>query len=313
MTANYEPNPIAILLAEHERAARQFALFETALAALDGDSPDAIRESLDVATATITFLDTELEWHIRKEEEPLFPRLKAALPAGDRLIDEMVAEHDQARLKRDDLHRLLDELLGGHDDLRQERDRLRAAVSAVTVAAPSRAVIGQLQRAGRSVLQTLRIHFQNEEEIVFPLAADLLSREQLTTAGREMEAIDRRRSDATAPAVAPPVVISNLGGHLADLRASPEFAGAGRTARTLLTDGPVRLVLVALAAGGRLHQHRAPGPVTVHLLEGLVTVSAAGIGHSLQSGDLLMIPAGLLHEVDAAEASALLLTIAMPA
>ncbi len=184
------PDPIAILLAEHETASRRFAALEQALAVLSAGDPAATAEALATVWHTLAFLEHDLEVHIRKEEEPLFPLLKAALPADDRLIDEMVAEHDQARLKRADLRAILEELCGGHDDLRRERDHLRAAL-VVTTDRPTTAAISALRRAARAVLQTLRVHFQNEEELVFPLAPQLLTAEQLAEAGRQMIAIDQ--------------------------------------------------------------------------------------------------------------------------
>lgn len=193
MTLTSPPDPIAILLAEHVQAYALFAAFEAALNGIGGGEPAAGRQALDAAETLLAFLDGGLELHIRKEEEPLFPRLKAALPADDRLIDEMVAEHDQARLKREALRATLDEVLGGHDhgELRREREELRAAAVAAA-RAPAAADLAALRQAGRAVLQTLRVHFQNEEEIVFPLAPDLLTPDELRAAGAEMVALDEQ-------------------------------------------------------------------------------------------------------------------------
>ena len=55
---------------------------------------------------------------------------------------------------------------------------------------------------------------------------------------------------------------------LAALREEPRPAGKGRKQITLLHHGPVRLVLFAFDAGGRLPEHHAPGWVTVHALRG---------------------------------------------
>ena len=130
-------------------------------------------------------METALETHIAKEEVPLFPRLKAALPAGDRLIDEMVAEHDLIRIKRDDVQAVLLEVLSGHDDIRAEREALRSALAALTTE-----VFAHLTAAVESVATKLRVHFANEEELVFPLAPDLLSGGELIAVLEEMTAIE---------------------------------------------------------------------------------------------------------------------------
>ena len=50
----------------------------------------------------------------------------------------------------------------------------------------------------------------------------------------------------------------------------------GRSARTLVKEGPIRLTLIALAPGGDLPEHSADGPVSVHVVDGQFLFSAAG-------------------------------------
>ena len=77
-----------------------------------------------------------------------------------------------------------------------------------------------------------------------------------------------------------------------------ELATAGeRIGRTLIKDGPVRLTLVALKAGGRLRDHRADGPITVQVLEGSVDFHVSGGSIPLTVGSVLfggVFPAGIL-------------------
>src|SRR5581483_11664514 len=109
------PPAILHLLAEHAAARRQLAALQDAVAAAPPDESAATR-ALQHIEAALAYLDAGLELHIAKEEGPLFPLLKAALPAGDRLIDEMVAEHDLIRIKREEARRLLDQILDGAHD-----------------------------------------------------------------------------------------------------------------------------------------------------------------------------------------------------
>lgn len=83
----------------------------------------------------------------------------------------------------------------------------------------------------------------------------------------------------------------------------------GRTARTLVKDGPLRVTLVVLAPGGELREHSAPGPITVHTLEGQLRFSTGGSDHDLVPGDLLALGADVAHSVTSEEGGAFLLTM----
>jgi quercetin dioxygenase-like cupin family protein len=87
------------------------------------------------------------------------------------------------------------------------------------------------------------------------------------------------------------------------------LAKHGRTARTLVKEGPLRLTLLAIAAGGNLPAHRTDGPVTIHVLEGTVEFEAAGRAYSLVPGDVLVLAAGVDHSARSAEGTLFLLTV----
>jgi iron-sulfur cluster repair protein YtfE (RIC family) len=186
------PPAISILLAEHDQCRQRLDSADAALAAGRAGRIQAAQAALDQTWALLQFLETELEAHIAKEEGPLFPRLKAALPAGDRLIDEMVAEHDLIRIKRSDVESALAHLVEGHDGLRLDRVRLRAALA--SVAQPPASLL-PVQHAVDVVATKLRVHFENEEELVFPLAPQLLTGEELEQIAVEMAAL----SEPAAP------------------------------------------------------------------------------------------------------------------
>ncbi|HWJ23868.1 MAG TPA: cupin domain-containing protein [Gemmatimonadaceae bacterium] len=73
--------------------------------------------------------------------------------------------------------------------------------------------------------------------------------------------------------------------------------------------GPVRLVLFAFDAGGRLPKHRAPGWVTIHVLRGTLTVRTPAEAHELRDGSLLTLAPGVPHDVDASVEADMLLGI----
>jgi quercetin dioxygenase-like cupin family protein len=90
------------------------------------------------------------------------------------------------------------------------------------------------------------------------------------------------------------------------------LARSGRNARTLLKDGPLRVTLVALAAGGEIAEHHADGPITVQPLHGRIRFHAGGATHELVPGQLLSLAPGVRHAVTATEDAAFLLTVAAP-
>lgn len=95
-----------------------------------------------------------------------------------------------------------------------------------------------------------------------------------------------------------------------DLIDSDLLESGGRSARTLVKDGPLRVTLVSLAAGGALAPHHADGPITVHVLSGVLRFTAGQSEWRLAAGDLLALGAGVEHAVQSAEGADFLLTVA---
>ena len=85
---------------------------------------------------------------------------------------------------------------------------------------------------------------------------------------------------------------------------------AGRSARTLVKEGPLRVTLVALGPGGALKEHQAEGPITVHVLSGKIRFRAGEDEWALEAGDLLSLGAGVPHAVESAAGGEFLLTMA---
>ena len=49
------------------------------------------------------------------------------------------------------------------------------------------------------------------------------------------------------------------------------LAQHGRSARTLVKEGALRVTIIGLAAGGTMPEHSANGPISIQLLQGDVT------------------------------------------
>jgi quercetin dioxygenase-like cupin family protein len=87
------------------------------------------------------------------------------------------------------------------------------------------------------------------------------------------------------------------------------LARHGRSARTLVKDGPLRLTLIALAAGGDMPSHQADGPVTIHLLEGDVVFDVEERKYPLVPGEVLVFAPGVRHGARSSGGCMLLLTV----
>ena len=87
------------------------------------------------------------------------------------------------------------------------------------------------------------------------------------------------------------------------------LARHGRSARTLVKDGPLRLTLIAIAAGAGMPSHNADGPVTIHLLEGDVVFEADGREYPLAPGEVLVLASGVQHAARSNAGCVFLLTV----
>jgi quercetin dioxygenase-like cupin family protein len=88
--------------------------------------------------------------------------------------------------------------------------------------------------------------------------------------------------------------------------------GGGRNAITLVKDGPLRVVLVVLGSGREMDEHAAPGPATVHVLEGRVRIAAEAEECTCERGAFVVFEGGVEHRVIAEAESTLLLTVVDP-
>lgn len=87
----------------------------------------------------------------------------------------------------------------------------------------------------------------------------------------------------------------------------------GHSARTLVKDGPVRVVLIVMAPGGEIPEHEAEGPVTVQPVDGRIRFTAGARDYDLEPGRLLCLGPAVRHRVSSEEGGAFLLTVVHPA
>jgi quercetin dioxygenase-like cupin family protein len=101
----------------------------------------------------------------------------------------------------------------------------------------------------------------------------------------------------------------DLGHALKQLRGEAHEARKGHRQVTVFHRVPVTQVLFDFERGGELTEHAANGLVTIHALEGHLTVRTAGATHELRAGMLVVLNPNVRHSVHAIEASAMLLTV----
>ncbi len=92
-------------------------------------------------------------------------------------------------------------------------------------------------------------------------------------------------------------------------RFRPGDTVAGRRAETLIKADGLRVVLVTMRSGISLHEHTAPGPLTIHALHGRFSVTFENQDRELGPGDLLSLAPGVRHAVKTLADGAFLLTI----
>jgi len=120
---------------------------------------------------------------------------------------------------------------------------------------------------------------------------------------------DSRLREPPAERFAGAAHVFSLDDALARLRAEDHPAREGHRQITLLHRAPVTQVLFAFAAGGHLDRHSARGLVTIHVLEGRLSVAVDGVDRELKAGELLVLDPDVPHDVRAAEPAAMLLTV----
>ena len=98
-----------------------------------------------------------------------------------------------------------------------------------------------------------------------------------------------------------------------ELRAEDAYQRDGHTARTLIREPTMRIVLVVMRAGGKMAEHRTQDTASIYAISGTVRLVLPTRTVELQAGRLLVIPPGLTHDVEAVGDSAFLLTLAREA
>ncbi len=105
----------------------------------------------------------------------------------------------------------------------------------------------------------------------------------------------------------------NLTGELDQLHQDESWLHpAGRNSKTLVKYPDLRIVLIAMKANTRMHEHAAAGRISVHTLNGHMRLHLPEGVVDLPAGHLLALDQCVPHDVEAIEDSAFLLTLSWP-
>lgn len=122
--------------------------------------------------------------------------------------------------------------------------------------------------------------------------------------GDGIEALNR------LPGLAEPLLQIDFERELQQLRREDSWQReTGRSSKTLAKYPDFRIVLILMKGGTRMCQHRAEGRISIQQLKGQVRIHLADRNMRLSTGHLLVLDCGVLHDGEALEESALLLTI----
>jgi quercetin dioxygenase-like cupin family protein len=83
----------------------------------------------------------------------------------------------------------------------------------------------------------------------------------------------------------------------------------GHTARTLWKSPELRIVLIVMKGGSQIAEHRAAQSATVFVHSGEITLRLAEHSVTLEPGQLLVLPPGAPHNVEAIKDATFLLTL----
>jgi len=115
------------------------------------------------------------------------------------------------------------------------------------------------------------------------------------------------------PQLAEPSLQFDLVSEIQQLRGEESWQReTGRSSKTLAKYPDFRIVLVLMKANTQMKEHRAEGRVSIHHLLGRICVHLPDQKVNLTAGQLLVLDCGMVHDVEALEESAFLLTVSWP-
>jgi regulator of cell morphogenesis and NO signaling len=176
-------DPIERLLVEHGEIMREVIALRRAVEALDARGEAALPEAVPALAGVARMMATRLLAHAQREDEALFPAVEAVLGGEGGPTSLMREEHRAIHAEAARFRATLRELNEvEHPAIVSGGERLQRLAAHGGSAA-------ELRACGAEILRLLDDHFGKEEQILFPLARQILSPDVLDEVDRKMESI----------------------------------------------------------------------------------------------------------------------------
>ncbi|MFQ5798441.1 MAG: hemerythrin domain-containing protein [Bacteroidota bacterium] len=160
-------DPFKKLMECHEHILQQLRVFEASLSDLEADGLAAFNRQRESLRKTFEFIDTSVNVHTRDEEEGLFPLLDPKLqprvrrPHFDRTPVQAIQEQHRKGEEKTQRLKFL------NSKLQKNPDQSGADI-----------ILEEFVKKGRELIDFYREHIRGEDEVVFPLAQQLLTDEE---------------------------------------------------------------------------------------------------------------------------------------
>jgi iron-sulfur cluster repair protein YtfE (RIC family) len=176
-------DPIQRLLEEHREIMAELEGLRAAVRDLAARGEAAVPGALPALERAGQMMASRLLAHARREDEALFPAIEAELGGGAGPTAVMREEHRAIHSQAERFRRTLHELEA------VEHPAIVAGGAELSALASRGGSAARLREAAEHVIQLLDLHFGKEEDILFPMAREVLSREALAAVAARMEAI----------------------------------------------------------------------------------------------------------------------------
>jgi len=177
-------DPIDLLLGEHRVIMAQIDELRAAVRDLAKRGEAAVPDALPALGRAGHMMATRLLAHARKEDEALFPALEQVLGSGTGPVAVMRMEHRAIHAQADLFRRTLHELE------QVEHPAIVAGGAELRELAAAGGSAAKLHDTAEHIIQLLDLHFGKEEDILFPMARQVLSGEDLAGVAKKMEALE---------------------------------------------------------------------------------------------------------------------------
>lgn len=176
-------NPIEHLLQDHRDVMAQVADLRRAVADLAARGEAAVPVTRPVLSRIGHMMETQLALHAKKEDEALFPAIEAIVGAEDGPTQVMRMEHKEIHGRGELLRKTLHELN------EVEHPKIEAGSAKLRELAATGGSAETLRINAEEIIRLLDMHFDKEEQILFPMAETMLAEQTLEEVGKKIEAM----------------------------------------------------------------------------------------------------------------------------